>query len=330
MKSLFHNTKRLKEEHKLECVGLDDNSHNPEKGWEIRKETQNVKILDPEGLQPISEDKLRIVCTSDTHEKLNTMISRRMIPPGDVLIHTGDLTHEGYLHALREFDNELGLLRHRVKLVIAGNHDHCLDRSMIQRYKDEDYIPYLGMVKSDVQGYVQRQTRLDLKATDVKSILRNCVYLEDSMVGVCGVKIYGTPWMEKYTKCVAFSVNRGEALLKKWNSIPDNVDILMTHTPPLGYGDKTHSGHHVGCVDLLNTIQRRVQPQYHIYGHIHEGYGIRSDGTTTFINCAACSRHYRPDNLPVVFDYPIPKRYRKSDQNWVKIIKEIGPPPIQV
>ncbi|ESO82230.1 hypothetical protein LOTGIDRAFT_71082, partial [Lottia gigantea] len=105
-----------------------------------------------------------------------------------------------------------------------------------------------------------------------------------------------------------FSVNRGEALLKKWNSIPDNVDILMTHTPPLGlYKFNLYYSHHVGCVDLLNTIQRRVQPQYHIYGHIHEGYGIRSDGTTTFINCAACTRHYRPDNLPVVFDYPIPK-----------------------
>jgi len=26
-----------------------------------------------------------------------------------------------------------------------------------------------------------------------------------------------------------------------------------------------------GCVELMNTVQTRVQPKYHIYGHIHEG-----------------------------------------------------------
>jgi len=28
---------------------------------------------------------------------------------------------------------------------------------------------------------------------------------------------------------------------------------------------------HVGCVDLLNAVQLRVKPKYHIFGHIHEG-----------------------------------------------------------
>lgn len=27
----------------------------------------------------------------------------------------------------------------------------------------------------------------------------------------------------------------------------------------------------VGCVELLNTVQRRVQPRLHVFGHIHEG-----------------------------------------------------------
>ena len=27
----------------------------------------------------------------------------------------------------------------------------------------------------------------------------------------------------------------------------------------------------VGCMELLNTVQRRVQPKLHVFGHIHEG-----------------------------------------------------------
>ena len=26
-----------------------------------------------------------------------------------------------------------------------------------------------------------------------------------------------------------------------------------------------------GCVDLLQTVQNRVKPKYHVFGHIHEG-----------------------------------------------------------
>ena len=38
-----------------------------------------------------------------------------------------------------------------------------------------------------------------------------------------------------------------------------------------GYGDLTSGNNNVGCVDLLNTIQQRVKPKYHVCGHIHEG-----------------------------------------------------------
>ena len=27
----------------------------------------------------------------------------------------------------------------------------------------------------------------------------------------------------------------------------------------------------LGCVELLNSVQKRIKPKYHIYGHIHEG-----------------------------------------------------------
>ena len=66
-----------------------------------------------------------------------------------------------------------------------------------------------------------------------------------------------------------------KACLNKWDKIPDDTDILITHTPPVGYGDLCCTGVRAGCVELLNTVRLRVRPKYHIYGHIHEGYGVR-------------------------------------------------------
>ena len=91
-------------------------------------------------------------------------------------------------------------------------------------------------------------------------------------------------------------------MLEKWNNIPDDTDILVTHGPPLGYGDLTNTNQRAGCLELLNTIRFRVKPKYHIYGHIHEGHGVRSNGTTTFINPAICQGHGSPSNPPILFD----------------------------
>ncbi|KAG8005737.1 Metallophosphoesterase domain-containing protein 1 [Nibea albiflora] len=63
----------------------------------------------------------------------------------------------------------------------------------------------------------------------------------------------------------------------------------------------------VGCMELLNTVQRRVQPKLHVFGHIHEGYGMMTDGTTTFVNASACTVNFLPMNPPIVFDLPNPR-----------------------
>ena len=82
--------------------------------------------------------------------------------------------------------------------------------------------------------------------------------------------MYGTPWQPEYCGW-AFNLPRGDACAAKWSQIPDGTDILITHTPPLGYGDHCCTGVRAGCEDLLNEVQGRVRPKYHVYGHIHEG-----------------------------------------------------------
>uniref|UniRef100_A0A3B3ZJ90 Uncharacterized protein n=1 Tax=Periophthalmus magnuspinnatus TaxID=409849 RepID=A0A3B3ZJ90_9GOBI len=142
---------------------------------------------------------------------------------------------------------------------------------------------------------------------NVQSLLTNCIYLQDSEVTVRGFRIYGSPWQPWYYGW-GFNLPRGQALLDKWNQIPDSTDILVTHCPPLGFLDWVPKKmQRVGCMELLNTVQRRVQPKLHVFGHIHEGYGMMTDGTTTFVNASACTVNFLPMNPPIVFDLPNPR-----------------------
>ena len=62
-----------------------------------------------------------------------------------------------------------------------------------------------------------------------------------------------------------------------WDKIPENVDILITHGPPQGYGDRILLGKHVGCPELMKRVAE-VKPRYHFFGHIHEV-------STLFLQC---------------------------------------------
>ena len=69
----------------------------------------------------------------------------------------------------------------------------------------------------------------------------------------------------------AFTLERGKALKEKWRKIPEGIDFLVTHGPPLGYLDDLARGGNAGCLDLLYEIKHRIKPKYHVFGHIHEG-----------------------------------------------------------
>ena len=63
----------------------------------------------------------------------------------------------------------------------------------------------------------------------------------------------------------------------------------MTHGPPLGICDQNLAKQQAGCPKLLDTV-KRVKPQVHMFGHIHEGYGTRTTEDTLFINAASIDK----------------------------------------
>ena len=207
---------------------------------------------------------MRVVAISDTHGKHDQL----KLPEGDVLIHAGDLTTFGTLPGLRDVNEWLGTLKFKTKIIIAGNHDFCLQNLRIKAEQE----------------------------------ITNAFYLRDQLIDIDGYTFYGAPWQPKFGG-FAFNLKRGNELAEKWRMIPDNIDVLITHGPPFGYGDITREGIRIGCEDLRDAIQSR-NIRYHVFGHIHESYGVINPYSTecVYINACSCNRDYLIKNNPIVFD----------------------------
>ena len=257
-------------------------SSDPTKSWSILKPTVSSDSI-PQGPHgPKPKGYTRFVCLSDTHNRTDSL----HVPHGDILIHAGDFTLKGYPREVTKFNEFLGCLPHKYKIVIAGNHDVTFDSAT--------YADTLWRAVKHTEIY---------NSLKVKHSLSNCVYLEDCGVKVLGFKIFGSPWQPEFHNW-GFNLPRGVPLLEKWNQIPEGTDILVTHGPPVGQGDLSHGGVRSGCVELLRTVRDRVKPKYHIFGHIHEGYGVTTDGHTIYVNASVCNTKYKAVNPPIVFDLP--------------------------
>lgn len=206
---------------------------------------------------------LKIVIVSDTHCEL----SQLKIPDGDIFIHCGDWSYLGQQPELIKFGRDLRKLPHKHKIIIPGNHDLTLDFWHEKFHKDAK-----KWLKLDDRSHL---------------LINSCIELE-------GLNFVGSSMIPKIGNW-AF----GYSELKKqhfYNHI-DNVDILITHSPPKGIMDE--EGY--GCPVLLDFVNR-VKPKIHCFGHCHEGYGKLQINDTLFINAASMNRGYKLANKPIVIE----------------------------
>jgi len=106
--------------------------------------------------------------------------------------------------------------------------------------------------------------------------IEGCHYLEHESIDLYGFKFFGTPYIP-VLKDMAFSRN-DERRQKLFGEIPSDTDILISHTAPKNILDSFEnepfdSNIRYGCQIIKNEILNRIKPTYHIFGHIHEGYG---------------------------------------------------------
>ena len=78
---------------------------------------------------------------------------------------------------------------------------------------------------------------------------------------------------------------RARRLLREARNAGD-VDVLLTHAPPLGLGDDESDPSHVG-ISALHDVLETLRPSWHLHGHLHP-YGMhkpdRQLGPTTLRN----------------------------------------------
>lgn len=211
--------------------------------------------------------ELRLVAISDTHGRHDELD----VPPGDVLLHAGDLLMKGTLDELRDAARWLGRQPHAHKLLVGGNHDFCLEPDAASR------DAALALLEDN-----------------------GVTWLEDQSVTIEGFTFYGSPWQPEFRN-MAFNLPRGAPLAAVWSKIPDDVDVLLTHTPPARTLDRTFLRLRPGCKDLAEALER-VQPKLHVFGHIHEAYGSKTNGGRISLNAASCNLRYRPVQAPWLVD----------------------------
>ena len=234
---------------------------------------------------------MRLVCISDTHSLHHEMLHE--LPNGDVLIHAGDLSNKGSKKDVTDFIHWYQNIKgYDTKLFIAGNHDLSFEKRLGVGHKGE--LDWLDNLLSPE----------NLSQSDV-------TYLEDSFMTIetpefsRPIKFYGSPWQPWFYDW-AFNLPRlGTELQEKWNMIPEDTDVLITHSPPNGYRDLVNNWRqpntHVGCECLINRIGE-INPLVNVFGHIHEGYGVEYGKKTAFVNASICTAGYEPINKPIVID----------------------------
>ncbi|MFN8554464.1 MAG: metallophosphatase domain-containing protein [Candidatus Obscuribacterales bacterium] len=220
---------------------------------------------------------MKCVAVSDIH------LRDVRTPPADLLIVTGDMSMKGSPEEMSWFGNWLDRQPAQYKVWIAGNHEVGIEE------------------EPDLATQIAFET--------------GSVYLNDSEIEIEGIRIWGspiTPWFYDW----AFNRKRGAEIRKHWDKIPAGIDILLTHGPPHGYLDLNRSAEHCGCEELTDVIMNTLRrpPRYHIFGHIHSGYGrsvVKRKDHQTFevINASSCNERYQAVNEPVEFEIsPQPQR----------------------
>ena len=207
---------------------------------------------------------LRVIAISDTHNG-HAAID---IPPGDVLIHGGDYTNFSKIEQAHFFNEWLGTLPHKIKIVVNGNHESNA------RWKK-----------------------------NVKEIINNAIVLIDESIEIDtpgGEKllIYGTNF------CWPMEQGRNPV----YDAIPDKTGILVSHGPALGYvdGNKGCRIFKQRCEEIANASGSKLKVV--ISGHIHQAYGTTMGSpfsclsTVQFINASIAGNSRSPVNSAVIID----------------------------
>jgi hypothetical protein len=233
---------------------------------------------------------MRIVVISDQHGYLPE------IPPCDLLIIAGDVCPDrfGPFVAMHNPDQQKSWFNRSVRSWLArspathkvltwGNHDWC------------------GQTCS-----FRHDSPAEARTTELQILVDEGTRVPAGSAGEATVSVWATPWSNQFMNW-AF-MKPAPDLETIYAEIPEGIDILTSHQPPYGYGDRyddVGSGklEYLGSRELLATIER-VRPKLVICGHIHDGYGRFEHAGIPIYNVSVVDEQYQFVHPPTVIDLP--------------------------
>lgn len=157
----------------------------------------------PPQINTFNPSSIRIVHMSDTLNFLNKSSNyNNFLPPGDILIHSGNFTNTGSDEEFDTFDKWLKSVAniYHYRVVVLGSRDVI---------------------------------KIGNNWTIAKSMLPSATHvLSHSEATILGLRIYGMPW--HWGHDANYLLKAGVPDSNRLNDIPDKVDILVTHGPAYG------------------------------------------------------------------------------------------------
>ncbi|MDD2594676.1 MAG: metallophosphoesterase [Bacteroidales bacterium] len=175
-----------------------------------------------------------------------------------------------------------------------------------QVWFEKSFLPWIDtllcdnivMIGGNHDYYFQENNEMLLKMYNGERTTqygKRLIYLCDTGICIDGVSFYGTPWVPKPTRNLAFFLEHDD-LLEKFRQIPDHIDVLLTHASPcierMGYVNDLDRD--IGSVELLEALEER-HIGFVLCGHIHSGNHdkVRWNGSTCY-NLSYCDNHKNP------------------------------------
>jgi hypothetical protein len=235
---------------------------------------------------------MRIVALSDQHGFLPD------IPSCDLLIVAGDVCPDrfGRFMAVHDPYQQKAWFDWKVrpwladapathKLLTWGNHDWC----------------------GQACGF-REDSPAHACSTDLQIVVDEATTIPSSDGTNGQVSVWATPWSNKFMRWAFMKQPSDLALV--YAAIPEGIDILVSHQPPLYHGDRTFNSdtgrvENVGSRELLDAIER-VRPKLVICGHVHGGFGRYEYHGIPIYNVSVVDEAYRLVNAPTVIDLPGP------------------------
>lgn len=131
-----------------------------------------------------------------------------------------------------------------------------------------------------------------LYGATIEGLDGNVHYLCNSGAEIDGLRFYGVPMF--MGDCIT------DRQSEHYAGIPENTDVLITHSPPSGILDFDDNINY-GSEELLSRI-KIVRPRLHLFGHIHARQGTKIQFGTIFSNGAIMNADYSDLRKPNLID----------------------------